>query len=135
MAPKGFFESFSFFGQPKVSTENKYTLLSFQTLYSQLSRVHQVNERNKDNVVESLRTISELIIWGEKHDPAIFEFFLEKNVLSKKCRQGLGSLSFFLVEIMIFYDLLDEWHRCCANAAKAAKDTNDAMPMMTMMSL
>ena len=51
------------------------------SLYHQLSRVVLVNERNKDMVVESLRTIAELIIWGDKNEPAIFELFLEKNML------------------------------------------------------
>ena len=33
-------------------------------------------------MVEYLRTIAEVIIWGDKHEPAIFEYFLEKNMLS-----------------------------------------------------
>ena len=61
--------------------ENRFTVANFSRLYNELSRTTVVNDRNKEMVVESLRTISELIIWGEKNDPAVFEFFLEKNVL------------------------------------------------------
>ena len=67
------------FGQ---KNEVKYTLATLSQLYTQLSKVTTVHERNKDQVVESLRTIAELIIWGDKHDPSFFEFFLEKNVLA-----------------------------------------------------
>ena len=67
------------FGQ---KNEVKYTLATLSQLYTQLSKVTVVTERNKDMVVESLRTIAELIIWGDKHDPSFFEFFLEKNVLA-----------------------------------------------------
>ena len=63
------------------SAEKRFSLQNFTQLHAQLSRVTLVNEKNKDSVVESLRTIAEIIIWGEKNDPAIFEFFLEKNVL------------------------------------------------------
>ncbi len=33
------------------------------------------------SVVELLRTIAELVIWGDQHDPRFFDFFLERNVL------------------------------------------------------
>ena len=60
----------------------KYTVANLSSLYLQLSKVTVVNERNRDMVVESLRTITELLVWGDKHDPTFFEFFLEKNVLA-----------------------------------------------------
>jgi protein CLEC16A len=62
--------------------EVKYTVATLSQLYSQLSKVTAVTERNRDMVVESLRTVAELLIWGDKHDPAFFEFFLEQNVLA-----------------------------------------------------
>ena len=36
---------------------------------------------NKDTFVETLRSIAELMIWGDQHEPRFFDFFLEKNVL------------------------------------------------------
>ena len=62
--------------------EVKYTVATLSQLYAQLSKVTTVTERNRDMVVESLRTVAELLIWGDKHDPAFFEFFLEQNVLA-----------------------------------------------------
>ena len=60
----------------------KYTLANLSALHQQLAKVTVVTERNKAPVVENLRTIAELIIWGDKHDPAFFDFFLEKQILS-----------------------------------------------------
>jgi protein CLEC16A len=40
-----------------------------------------VTEQNKDWIVESLRAIAEIVIWGDQNDPAVFEFFMEKDIL------------------------------------------------------
>ena len=77
MAPKGFFEAL--FGSK--APENKYTVANLAALHSSLARTAMVTDKNKDSVVESLRAISELIIWGDRHDPSIFEYVVEKNVL------------------------------------------------------
>ena len=34
----------------------------------------------QDVVVETLRSIAELMIWGDQHNPSFFDFFLEKQV-------------------------------------------------------
>ena len=61
---------------------DKYTLAHLSALHQQLVKTTAVTERNKASVVETLRTIAELIIWGDKHDAAFFDFFLEKQVLA-----------------------------------------------------
>ena len=77
----------SLFGEqkspPGKDPSTKFTLANLSSLYSQLSRVVVVNERNQSQIVESLRNIAEIIIWGDQqHDPAIFECFLENNMLA-----------------------------------------------------
>ena len=67
------------FGQQ--SPQSKYTLSHLSSLYQQLSKTAVVSDRNREQVVEWLRSIAELVIWGDKHDPAFFDFFLEKNVI------------------------------------------------------
>ena len=42
-----------------------------------------MTESNKEVVVETLREIAELIIWVDQLEPRFFDFFLEKQVLSK----------------------------------------------------
>eukprot|EP00041_Stephanoeca_diplocostata_P016367 m.322018 g.322018 ORF g.322018 m.322018 type:complete len:992 (+) comp20344_c1_seq1:243-3218(+) len=41
-----------------------------------------VTPENRNLIVESLRSISEIVIWGDQNDPKVFEFFLEKNMIS-----------------------------------------------------
>ena len=41
-----------------------------------------VTEANKTLLVETLRSISEILIWGDQNDSTVFDFFLEKNMLS-----------------------------------------------------
>ena len=36
---------------------------------------------NTETFIETLRSIAELMIWGDQHEPRFFDFFLEKNVL------------------------------------------------------
>lgn len=33
--------------------------------------------------METLRSIAELMIWGDQHEPKFFEFFLEKQLLAQ----------------------------------------------------
>ncbi|KAL6568182.1 hypothetical protein OROHE_003866 [Orobanche hederae] len=55
-------------------------------LIDELMKVQTVNEVNKDFVIEALRSISELITWGDQHDAAYFEFFMEKQVKGELVR-------------------------------------------------
>lgn len=41
-----------------------------------------VNSGNSDMMVETVREISELVAWGDKHDPLITECFLERCCLA-----------------------------------------------------
>uniref|UniRef100_A0A0D9W399 FPL domain-containing protein n=1 Tax=Leersia perrieri TaxID=77586 RepID=A0A0D9W399_9ORYZ len=42
--------------------------------------------RAPDFVVEALRSIAELMIYGDQHDPAYFEFFMEKQIMGEFAR-------------------------------------------------
>lgn len=41
-----------------------------------------LNSQNEALIVETLRNIAEHVVWGDQHDPAVFEYFLEKSILS-----------------------------------------------------
>ncbi|KAK6944580.1 LOW QUALITY PROTEIN: CLEC16A/TT9, N-terminal, partial [Dillenia turbinata] len=56
---------------------------TFIYLTEQLSRIHIVNEVNKDFVIEALRSIAELMTYGDQHGPNFFEFFMEKQVMAE----------------------------------------------------
>ncbi|KAL0308274.1 UNVERIFIED_CONTAM: protein TRANSPARENT TESTA 9 [Sesamum radiatum] len=49
-------------------------------------KVQTVNDVNKDFVIEALRSIAELITYGDQHDNAYFEFFMEKQVMGEFVR-------------------------------------------------
>lgn len=47
-----------------------------------MSRNQTVTEQNKTLLVETLRSVAEILIWGDQNDSSVFDFFLEKNMLS-----------------------------------------------------
>ncbi|GMH41903.1 hypothetical protein BSKO_09813 [Bryopsis sp. KO-2023] len=62
-------------------TRERFSLEELEYLYSVLEKTPEITATNRDQMVETLRSIAELIIWGDQHEPKFFEFFLEKNVL------------------------------------------------------
>jgi len=57
-----------------------HSLDRLKSLYACLKRNRTVSTSNKDTVVEALRSIAEILIWGDQNDSSVFEFFLEKNM-------------------------------------------------------
>ncbi|WZZ72761.1 hypothetical protein YC2023_084131 [Brassica napus] len=55
-------------------------------LTDQLTKIQIVNDTNKDLVVEALRSIAEILTYGDQHDPSFFEFFMEKQVMGEFVR-------------------------------------------------
>ncbi|KAH7674728.1 CLEC16A/TT9 N-terminal protein [Dioscorea alata] len=67
-------------------SRNRFSLDELRYLTDQLQKVQIVNEVNKDFVVEALRSIAELVTYGDQHDPSFFEFFMEKQVMGEFVR-------------------------------------------------
>ena len=51
-------------------------------LYSQLVKYPVVDSSNSARIVEVLRSIAELMIWGDQHNPLFFDYFAEKNIIT-----------------------------------------------------
>eukprot|EP00192_Tetraselmis_astigmatica_P009267 CAMPEP_0117665702 /NCGR_PEP_ID=MMETSP0804-20121206/9962_1 /TAXON_ID=1074897 /ORGANISM="Tetraselmis astigmatica, Strain CCMP880" /LENGTH=845 /DNA_ID=CAMNT_0005473155 /DNA_START=342 /DNA_END=2879 /DNA_ORIENTATION=+ len=62
---------------------DRFSLEELAHLHSTLLTHKDVTEHNKGVVVETLRAIAELMIWGDQHEPRVFEFFLEKQLLTQ----------------------------------------------------
>ncbi|RZB64946.1 Protein TRANSPARENT TESTA 9 isoform D [Glycine soja] len=62
-------------------SRDRFTLDHLRYLTDQLAKVQIVNEVNK-----ALRSIAELITYGDQHDPSFFEFFMEKQVVAEFVR-------------------------------------------------
>ncbi|XP_057311483.1 protein CLEC16A-like [Hydractinia symbiolongicarpus] len=58
-----------------------HSLEQLRYLHYILQRNSTVTEGNKGLVVETLRSIAEILIWGDQNDSSVFDFFLEKNML------------------------------------------------------
>ncbi|XP_022248411.1 protein CLEC16A-like isoform X2 [Limulus polyphemus] len=62
--------------------KNPHSLEQLKYLYHLFSKNQVVTEQNKALLVETLRSIAEILIWGDQNDSTVFDFFLEKNMLS-----------------------------------------------------
>lgn len=51
-------------------------------LQAQLTKHAVITESNRDQVVEILRAVAELMIWGDQHNSSFFDFFLEHKMLA-----------------------------------------------------
>ncbi|XP_012703235.1 uncharacterized protein LOC101765333 isoform X2 [Setaria italica] len=67
-------------------TRNRFSVEELRYLTDQLQKVYVVNEANKDFVIEALRSIAELMIYGDQHDPSFFEYFMEKQIMGEFAR-------------------------------------------------
>ncbi|PWA76647.1 hypothetical protein CTI12_AA176360 [Artemisia annua] len=67
-------------------SRDRFTLDELRYLTDQLMKIQVVNDVNKDFVIEALRSIAELITYGDQHDANFFEFFMEKQVMGEFVR-------------------------------------------------
>lgn len=68
-----------------------------------------ITEQNSSLLVETLRSISEILIWGDQNDSSVFDFFLEKNMLLfflKILRQKTGK--YICVQLLQTLNILFE---------------------------
>ncbi|XP_046918540.2 C-type lectin domain containing ema [Dermatophagoides farinae] len=63
------------------SNGNPHSLEQLKLLYRLLEKNQTVSESNRTLLVETLRQIAEILIWGDQNDSSVFDFFLEKNML------------------------------------------------------
>ena len=74
--------------------KNPHSLEHLKYLCSVLYKNQTVTESNCSLLVETLRSIAEILIWGDQNDSSVFDFFLERNMLSfflKYMNQKCGS--------------------------------------------
>nr|CAH8874162.1 unnamed protein product [Trichobilharzia regenti] len=58
-----------------------HSLENLKYLHSVLQKNRVVTEQNCGTLVEALRLIAEILIWGDQNDSSVMDFFLEKNIL------------------------------------------------------
>ncbi|XP_060748154.1 protein CLEC16A isoform X2 [Tachysurus vachellii] len=67
-------------GQGKV--KNIHSLDHLKYMYHVLTKNTTVTDHNRNLLVETIRSITEILIWGDQNDSSVFDFFLEKNMLA-----------------------------------------------------
>eukprot|EP01137_Pigoraptor_chileana_P000856 Opistho-2@37669 len=73
---------FSRFSEALGRNKSKLSLEHLKYLHTVLVRNAVVTDGNKSLLVETLRSIAEILIWGDQNDNRVFDFFLEKNMLT-----------------------------------------------------
>lgn len=68
------FRSRSWFGTNWGRPKNPHSLEHLKYLYNVLSRNQTVSEHNRGLLVETLRSIAEILIWGDQNDSSVFEY-------------------------------------------------------------
>ncbi|KAI0988990.1 hypothetical protein GJ496_008653 [Pomphorhynchus laevis] len=67
----------------RQNTTTLHSLESLRNHYNVLLRNRLVTNENLPILIESIRSISEIVVWGDQNDSSIFDFFLEKQILSQ----------------------------------------------------
>ncbi|CAL5207451.1 unnamed protein product [Lathyrus oleraceus] len=61
---------------------DRFSVQHFKCVISELQKVKVVNEHNREYVVDLLQSIVEIVTYGDRQDPLIFECFMEHQVLA-----------------------------------------------------
>ncbi|XP_077172166.1 protein CLEC16A isoform X2 [Paroedura picta] len=75
-----FGRSRSWGGGQGSAARNVRSLDNLKYMYHILTKNTTVTEHNRNLLVETIRTITEILIWGDQNDSSVFDFFLEKNM-------------------------------------------------------
>jgi protein CLEC16A len=59
----------------------RFSVDELRKQYATLTSNEFVNDANKASIVEAIRSIAELLAWGEQHNPVIFEHCMEHNII------------------------------------------------------
>ncbi|XP_072275110.1 protein CLEC16A isoform X2 [Pyxicephalus adspersus] len=62
------------------SGSNVHSLDRLKYMYHVLTKNTTVTDQNRNLLVETIRSITEILIWGDQNDSSVFDFFLEKNM-------------------------------------------------------
>ena len=60
------------------SSRNIHSLDHLKYLYHVLTKNTTVTEQNRNLLVETIRSITEILIWGDQNDSSVFEYGLQR---------------------------------------------------------
>ncbi|GMH09989.1 hypothetical protein Nepgr_011830 [Nepenthes gracilis] len=65
---------------------DRFSLPYFKYIINELQGIKVVNTFNREAVIDILQSIVEIVTYGDRHDPSIFECFMEYQVLAQFVR-------------------------------------------------
>jgi protein CLEC16A len=70
-------------GNPPLppSSDNRFSLVELRKIHQQLVENKIVDDENQSLVIEILRVIAEMVVYGDNKSELLFDFFCEKNML------------------------------------------------------
>ncbi|VDK85525.1 unnamed protein product [Litomosoides sigmodontis] len=89
--------------------KNPHSLEYLKYLHEVLRKNKQVTENNRKLLVECLRAVAEILIWGDQNESSVFDFFLERQMLEyflSIMKQNCGS--FICVQLLQTLNILFE---------------------------
>ncbi|EJD74676.1 hypothetical protein LOAG_18040 [Loa loa] len=89
--------------------KNPHSMEYLKYLHEILRKNEQVTENNRKLLVECLRAIAEILIWGDQNESSVFDFFLERQMLEyflSIMKQNCGS--FICVQLLQTLNILFE---------------------------
>ena len=102
----------SFFGikfggnsPPQSPPEERFTVQNLRLLHDRILENKVVTKENLDMMVESLRMISEMVVYGDKKSEILFDCFCERNMLPDFMLIMQSSRGFAQVQIQILQTL------------------------------
>uniref|UniRef100_A0A8C4X9W5 C-type lectin domain containing 16A n=1 Tax=Erpetoichthys calabaricus TaxID=27687 RepID=A0A8C4X9W5_ERPCA len=75
-----FGRSRSWVGGGQGKSKSIHSLDHLKYMYHVLTKNTTVTDHNRNLLVETIRSITEILIWGDQNDSSVFDFFLEKNM-------------------------------------------------------
>ncbi|CAG9531694.1 unnamed protein product [Cercopithifilaria johnstoni] len=92
-----------------LKPKNPHSLEYLKYLHEVLRKNEHVTENNRKLLVECLRAVAEILIWGDQNESSVFDFFLERQMLEyflSIMKQNCGS--FICVQLLQTLNILFE---------------------------
>jgi protein CLEC16A len=64
-----------------MSSDNRFSIIELRKLHQQLVENKVVTDENQNLVIEILRVIAEMVVYGDNKSELLFDYFCEKNML------------------------------------------------------
>eukprot|EP01039_Chlorochromonas_danica_P009625 gene9624-10640_t len=67
--------------QQQTAVDNRFSLIELRRIHAQLVENKNVHAGNENLVVEILRVLAEMVVYGDRKSELLFDYFCEKNML------------------------------------------------------